>query len=454
MKKEVRTNKQRFGIALPIILLTYFMIILDNSIIFTSTVKIANDLSLNNQSLSWITNAYALTFGGLLLFSGKAGDVFGRKRVYLIGLAIFSVSSLLVGLSNSAAMIISMRAVQGIGSSILAPSTLALLMDNYSGKMRTKAIGYYGATAGLGSSFGLVIGGIIASYWSWRVGFFLNFPIGIAMLLLSIKYLRSEKTYAEKIDILGTIFSILGISALVYSIDGTNYRGLSLIVAIVSLILFVFQENKSSEPIMPLTLFKNSERSFAYLARFAYMGFAVSYFFLTPLAMQRVYGFSPLGSALGFLPETIPQFIFATVETRLSTKISNSKLLITGMVITFIGVLATAILGIGSGYVLSIAIPMIFVGIGQAFVLSPLTVSGVSHTTPEMTGSASGIVNTVHQIGGSVGLSVVVTLVSRYSNPAMSYNHAMIWITVLVGIALIFSLGIIIFNNRKKLKSN
>ncbi|KRN98852.1 MFS transporter [Companilactobacillus kimchiensis] len=159
-------NKQKFGMALPIILLTYFMIILDNSIIFTSTVKIARDLSLSNQSLSWITNAYALTFGGFLLFSGKAGDVFGRKRVYLIGLVIFSISSLLVGLSTNAAMIISMRAIQGIGSSILAPSTLALLMDNYSGNMRTKAIGYYGATAGLGSSFGLVIGGIIASYWS------------------------------------------------------------------------------------------------------------------------------------------------------------------------------------------------------------------------------------------------------------------------------------------------
>lgn len=436
-------NKQKFGIALPIILLTYFMILLDNSIIFTSTAKIATDLSLNTQALSWITNAYALTFGGLLLFSGKAGDVFGRKQVFLVGLVIFSTSSLFVGLSTNAAMIISMRAIQGIGSSILAPSTLALLMDNYTDNMRTKAIAYYGATGGLGASFGLVIGGIIASYFSWRWGFFLNFPIGIAMFLLSLKYLKSEKTYSEKIDIWGTVWSVLGISALVYSIDGTIYRFGALVIAVISLVLFIWQETRAKEPIMPLTLFKDSERSLAYLARFAYVGFALSYFFLTPLAMQRIYGFSPLQAALGFLPETIPQFLMATVLTRLSLKVSNSKLLISGMVITLIGTAASAIIGVQSGYIWAIALPMVVIGIGQGLVLSPLTVSGVANTTPEMSGSASGVVNTAHQIGGSVGLSIIVTLTSQYVQPIASYNHAIIWISVLVLIAMIFSIGVL-----------
>lgn len=436
-------NKQKFGIALPIILLTYFMILLDNSIIFTSTAKIAKDLALNTQSLSWITNAYALTFGGLLLFSGKAGDIFGRKQVFLVGLVIFSISSLLVGLSTNGAMIITMRAIQGIGSSILAPSTLALLMDNYEGNMRTKAIAYYGATGGLGASFGLVIGGIIASYFSWRWGFFLNFPIGIAMFLLSMKFLKSEKTYASKIDVWGTIFSIVGISALVYSIDGTIYRMDALIVAIISLLLFVWQENRSDEPIMPLTLFKDKERSYAYLARFAYVGFSLAYFFLTPLAMQHVYGFTPLQAAFGFLPETLPQFLMATVLTRLSTKVSNSKLLMSGMVLTFIGLGASAIIGIQSGYLVAIALPMVLIGIGQGLVLSPLTVAGVANTTPEMSGSASGVVNTVHQIGGSVGLSIVVALTSQYTAPVASYDHAIIWIAALVLISIIFSIGVL-----------
>lgn len=418
------------------------MIILDNSIIFTSTAKIASNLSLNNQSLSWITNAYALTFGGFLLFSGKAGDVFGRKKIYLLGLIIFSFSSLFVGLANNAIIIIVMRAIQGIGSSILAPSTLALLMDNYKGSMRTRAIGYYGATAGLGASFGLVIGGVITSYLSWRVGFYLNFPIGIALFLLSTKYLKTERTYSKRIDTLGTILSILGITALVYSIDGTSYRRLSLLIFIISLILFVWREHKAKEPIMPLTLFKDKERSFAYIARFAFTGFALSYFFLTPLAMQRVYGFSPLESALGFLPETIPQFVFAAIETRLSVKMKNSSLLLTGVVFLLAGTAMTAIIGVQSGYLWAIAIPMVLIGVGQAFALSPLTVSGVANTTPEMTGSASGVVNTVHQIGGSIGLSIITALTSKITNPTMSYNKSMILITLFAAIVMIFSLAI------------
>ncbi|KRN98851.1 MFS transporter [Companilactobacillus kimchiensis] len=262
------------------------------------------------------------------------------------------------------------------------------------------------------------------------------------MLLLSMKYLKSEKTYAKKIDIVGTILSVVGVSALVYSIDGTKYRMLSLIVAIVGLILFVLYEGRTKEPIMPLSLFKDKERSYAYIARFLFMGFALSYFFLTPLAMQRVYGFSPLESALGFLPETIPQFFMAAVETRLSTKISNSKLLMIGMLFTVAGTAATAIIGIQTGYLWAIALPMVLIGIGQAFSLSPLTVAGVANTTPKMTGSASGVVNTVHQIGGSVGLSIVVAMVSQYSNPAISYNHAMIWITGLITLSMLFSFGI------------
>ncbi|WP_307725067.1 MFS transporter [Levilactobacillus acidifarinae] len=356
---------------------------------------------------------------------------------------IFSISSLLVGLATNGAMIIAMRAIQGIGSSILAPSTLALLMDNYDGTMRTKAIAYYGATGGLGASFGLVVGGIITSYFSWRWGFFLNFPIGLAMFCLSLKFLRSEKTTAAKIDGLGTLLSVIGLSSLVYSIDGTVYRLPALIVAVVALIGFVFQEYRAQEPLMPLALFKDAQRSYAYLARFAYLGFGMAYFFLTPLAMQHVYGFSPLQAAIGFLPETLPQFVMATVLTRLALRVSNSKLLMSGMILTFVGVGITALVGIQSGYVVAIALPMVIIGIGQGLVLSPLTVAGVANTTPKMSGSASGVVNTVHQIGGSVGLSIVVALTSQYTAPVAAYDHAVLWILALLLLAIIFSLGVL-----------
>lgn len=185
-------NKSKFGMVLPIILISYFMILLDNSIVFTSTVKIAADLHMDAQSLAWVTNAYALSFGGLLMIGGRAGDIYGRRRVFIAGLLIFTLGSLLVGMSQSGAMIIAMRALQGVGSAILAPTTLALLMDSYQGATRTRAIAYYGATAGIGASFGLVIGGLIASYFSWRDGFLLNVPVGLIMLALTLKFVPAK----------------------------------------------------------------------------------------------------------------------------------------------------------------------------------------------------------------------------------------------------------------------
>ena len=240
---------KKFGWVLPIILISYFMILLDNSIVFTSTVKIATELHLNESTLAWVTNAYALTFGGLLLLGGRAGDVFGRRRVFLLGLGIFSLGSLFVGLATNGTQMIIMRALQGVGSAILAPTTLALLMDSYQGPMRTKAIAYYGATGGLGASLGLVIGGVIASYWSWRIGFLLNVPIGILMVALTLKFIPASRPSGGRIDWLGSFFSVVGISALVYSINGANQPLLTLLVAVIFLGLFIWQEHRSSEPI-------------------------------------------------------------------------------------------------------------------------------------------------------------------------------------------------------------
>ncbi|MCL0312257.1 MFS transporter [Apilactobacillus sp. TMW 2.2459] len=437
-------NKNKFGIVLPIILLSYFMILLDNSVIFTSTVKIANELNLNAQTLSWVTNAYALTFGGFLLLAGKAGDVYGRKKIFLVGLTIFSVASLMVGLSFSGIMIITMRAIQGLGASILAPTTLALLMDNYHGAMRTKAIEYYGATGGLGASLGLVIGGLIASNFSWRYGFLLNVPIGLLMLFLTIKYVHSEHARLGSLDWAGSIMSVLGLSSLVYSISGNVHQLFFFISAIILIIAFIIKESVSENPIMPLKIFKDNERSSAYIARFFFLGAMIAYFFLTPQAMQEVYGYTPLLAAIAFLPETIPQFLSATLLTKLNSRYTNHQLLIFGVTTTFIGLLISTLIGIDHGYWWSIGLPMIVIGIGQGFALSPLTVSGVSNTTPDIAGSASGVVNTMHQIGSSFGLSIVVALTSQYHLPNVSFNHALIVITSLMLIALVASLNIII----------
>lgn len=433
-------TQQRFGIILPIILISYFMILLDNSIVFTSTVKIAADLNLSAQALSWVTNAYALTFGGLLMLGGRAGDIFGRRKIFLIGLVIFSIGSLLVGLSTSAGMIISMRALQGIGSAILAPTTLALLMDTYQGNMRTRAIVYYGATGGLGASFGLVIGGLISSYTTWRLGFLLNVPIGIVMLLLTLKFVPVSQRSTGKLDWLGSLLSVIGIIALVYGINGAKNPVLTIIIAIIVLAAFVWQEHRSNHPIMPLKLFADRERSSAYVARFFFLGAMISYFFLTPQAMQNVYHFTPLMAALGFLPETVPQFIFATLVSRLNNRFTNNQILIAGELITLVGLLMAALVGVRAGYVTAIAIPMVIIGIGQGFSLSPLTVAGVANTDAAIAGSASGVVNMVHQIGSSVGLSIITLMTAGIASPVVSYNTA---VMIMTGLMLISTLAAI-----------
>lgn len=426
-------TQQRFGIILPIILISYFMILLDNSIVFTSTVKIAADLNLSAQALSWVTNAYALTFGGLLMLGGRAGDIFGRRK-------IFSIGSLLVGLSTSAGMIISMRALQGIGSAILAPTTLALLMDTYQDNMRTRAIVYYGATGGLGASFGLVIGGLISSYTTWRLGFLLNVPIGIVMLLLTLKFVPISQRSTGKLDWLGSLLSVIGIIALVYGINGAKNPVLTIIIAIIVLAAFVWQEHRSNHPIMPLKLFADRERSSAYVARFFFLGAMISYFFLTPQAMQNVYHFTPLMAALGFLPETVPQFIFATLVSRLNNRFTNNQILIAGQLITLVGLLMAALVGVRAGYVTAIAIPMVIIGIGQGFSLSPLTVAGVANTDAAIAGSASGVVNMVHQIGSSVGLSIITLMTAGIASPVVSYNTA---VMIMTGLMLISTLAAI-----------
>lgn len=205
-------KKESFGIILPLTLLAYFLILMDNSIIFTSSVQIGESLNLTDTSLAWVSNAYTLTFGGFLLLSGRLSDLLGRKRIFQIGLAIFGLSSLAIGLAQNASMMILARAIQGIGSSIIAPTTLALMMDTYTGDMRTKAISYYGATAGIGSSVGLLIGSGLTSFVSWRAGFLINVPLILLLMYLTHRHVVAKAGHKEKIDYLGSFWSVAGLA--------------------------------------------------------------------------------------------------------------------------------------------------------------------------------------------------------------------------------------------------
>jgi len=222
--------------ALAIILVSYFMIVLDISIVITGLPKILESLSFSATGLSWVQNAYTLAFGGLLLLGARAGDILGRRRMFIAGLALFTAASLGVGIAQSAAWLIAARALQGVGAAILAPSTLALLTTNFcEGPERTRSLAYYAAVAGVGASVGLVVGGIVADWLSWRVGFFINVPIGIALMLGAQRYLGESERRSGEFDVAGALTSTLGMTGVVYGLVRSASAGWSDRVAVASL---------------------------------------------------------------------------------------------------------------------------------------------------------------------------------------------------------------------------
>lgn len=437
------TNK--FGVILPIVLISYFLILLNNSVVFTSTVQISRDMHMNSIMIAWVSNAYALTFGGFLSFGARLGDIWGRRKVLLAGLWLFTIASLLVGLSPNQTVLITMRAIQGIGGAFLAPATLALLIDYYNGPMLTRAIAYYGATAGIGSSLGLIVGGIISSYSTWRNGFYLDMIVGLLLIGLSWRYVHPVNEVNDKasIDWWGTITSIIGFSALVYSIDGTLYRGVAVIITIIALLGFVLIEARVKNPLVPLEIFKDNQRASALIARFFMLGESMSYFFLMPQALQKVFGISSLMAAIAFLPLTVVQFGVSLLVARLTLRFSNTGVLLAGAIVDTFGLALGVVIGIESGYWLGVALPMIFIGIGQGLIMSPLTVAGVANTSEDIAGAASGVVNTVHQIGGAVGLAIVSAAVASISSPIDMIDQAQLVMTGLAVIMLIAGLNIL-----------
>lgn len=434
-------NKKTFGLVLFIILFSYFLILMDNSIIFTSTVKISQDLNMNEASLSWVSNAYTITFGGFLLLAGRLGDLMGRKIIFVSGLFIFGLSSLAVGLSTSTEMMIIARAVQGIGSAIIAPTSLALLMDSYQGNFRMKAISYYGATAGIGSSFGLILGGWLTSAISWRVGFLLNVPFSLLLIVLTLAKVQQNEIKPSKIDFLGSLLSVIISVLFVYGITISDL--LIIVASLILILVFLLWEKRITYALIPLELFKNRTRTGSYIARFTFMMAMLTYWFILPQIMQKMYHFSPLESGFAFLPLTLVNFIAALFLPKLTKALGNSKVMILGQVILLTGMFLSFISQPEWGYFYAMAFQMMIIGLGQGWLLAPLTAAGVAGVSPELSGAASGLTNMMHQLGGPVGLSIVVLFSSSVIDLSAYYHLIMAFITVFLLIGFL----VLIFTN-------
>ncbi|MER5184936.1 MFS transporter [Streptomyces sp. NPDC002896] len=448
----------RATLILTIICVSYFMVILDNSIVFTGLPQIRSDMGFSETGLSWITNAYVLVFGGLLLLGARAGDLFGHRRVFLVSLVVFALTSLLVGAAQTQWWLIGARALQGVGAAVLAPSALSLLTRSFAeGRARNRAMAAYSAVAGLGAALGLVVGGLVADLISWRAGFFLNVPVGIAMVALAVRFLPETERQGGRFDVAGALLATAGSTALVFGIvDATDIGWtapatlIPLVAGLVMLALFVLVERRAAQPIVPLRLFADRERSGAYVTRMLYMGAMIGFFFFTAQFVQSVYHWTPLQAGLAFLPMTLVNFVFAVQVPRLLERASRPQVLTTGLALTMVGMVWLSRLDLHTPYLTGVALPMVLIGAGQGLVLAPLTSSGVDGVAPADAGAASGLVNTVHQIGSALSLSVLTAVAASVSTDhgaadiAARSGAALTGSAVLLALALAATLTLIV----------
>ncbi len=446
------------GPILAIILVSYFMILLDNSVVFTGLPSIRASLDLSVTELSWVQDAYTLVFGGLLLLGARAGDIVGRRRLFVIGLAIFGTASALIGVAPTGWWIVAARALQGVGAAIVAPTSLALITAYFEGETRNRAVAWYAATAGIGASLGLLVGGALTDLVSWRAAFLVNVPIAVAMIISARRILVETPRQPGRFDVTGALCATLGIGAVVFAIiesAGSGWASArvvgSLALGATLLVALVVNESRAEQPIMPLRLFASRERSGAYAARMLYLGAMIGFFYFTTQLMQDGLGFTPLQAGLGFLPMSLVNFAVAMAIPRLSARISNTVLLAAGTALTLAGMAWLSRAGIEDAYVLSVALPMVLVGAGQGLAFAPLTNAGIAGVAPADSGAASGLVNTAHQLGMALGLGILVAVSahagSDLAGPAAVAAHvrtALTGSTALLAAALAVVVAVII----------
>ncbi|KRE83243.1 MFS transporter [Paenibacillus sp. Soil766] len=412
------------------------MMVLDASVLVTALPEIGRTLHLSTAALTWVQNAYILAFGGFLLLGARAGDILGRRKTFSAGIALFSLASILAGLAPTASLLLVARAMQGLAAAIATPSALALLSVSFSGtKERSKAIAVYSAVAGAGGSVGLIVGGLLTDLISWRAGMFLNVPVGVALLLMVPRYMQETESKAGRLDIMGAMTSVIGMTALAFGfVQAASGRWLtpevwgSLALGGVSLAAFVWIEARAKEPITPLRLFASRTRSGAYLGRLFLLCGNYPIFFFVPQFLQNVLHFNSLQAGLAIMPFTAVQFGMMYAMPSLVARFGNAKVLIAGLIIAITGTSWLSLITADSSYLSHLFLPLLVMGCGAGMIFQPFTTLGLSGVEAKDAGAASGLVNVAHQTGASLGLAVLISVfeaVNRQAVPSnISFAHA------------------------------
>jgi EmrB/QacA subfamily drug resistance transporter len=413
-----------------IITLSYLMLVVDLSIAITALPLIKTDLGFSTASLSWIQNAYTLAFGGLLLLGARIGDILGRRRMFIWGLAFFMGASLIVGLADSAEVMITARILQGVGAAVLAPSTLALLSTSFPQQpARGRALAIYGSITGIGTTLGLVLGGWIAEAFDWRWAFLANVPLGILLMVAARFYIQETDRQPGRLDVWGAVTSTFGMTAIVYGLIHAAEFGWTdaftlpcVLSGLVFMWLFVEVEKRAAMPLVPLRLFNSAQRTGANLARALFVGSMGAFWFFTSQYLQITKGMDPFETGLAFLPMTLASFAIAFFVPRLSRRFGDTPFLAGGLATVTIGTLWLGQFSVNGSYLLEIAIPMMLIGIGQGASTIRLTSAGIAGVSAEDAGAASGLVSTHVQLGSSLGLSILIALAATAATKDASGN--------------------------------
>ncbi|XMN07521.1 MFS transporter [Streptomyces griseobrunneus] len=410
----------KLGLALAVIAAAQLMLVLDNTIVAVALPSMQNALGLSDANLGWVITAYALAFGGLLLAGGRAGDLFGRRRVFRTGLVVFTLASLLGGLAGSGEVLLIARVLQGVGAAIAAPTALSLLASTFpAGPARNKALGVYGAMGGLGSVVGLLLGGALTEFLSWRWVMYINIPIAIAVLI-GTSVLKEGERDRGKVDVPGALTATFGFGSLVYGINRAGEKGLgdsttliALAVAIVLIVAFIAIQRSSRAPMVPGAVLADKSRAGANAVMFLVgAGMFATFYFLT-LYMQIVKGYEPMITGLAYLPFAIGIGIAAGgVGPQLLAKVPERSVIAVGLVIGIAGMVWLSLLEPGQNAFAVLLPAQLVCGFGLGLVFVTVTIISVRGVSPEDTGIAAGLINTSQQIGGAVGLAILAATAS------------------------------------------
>jgi EmrB/QacA subfamily drug resistance transporter len=427
---EAQVLERRRWIALALLCVAQFMVVLDAAIVNVALPTIGSALHFSQQNLSWVVNAYVLTFGGFLLLGGRMADLLGRRRVFMAGLILFALASLAGGLSTNEGQLIAARAVQGLGAAIVSPAALSIVTTTFrDGAERNKALGAWGAVAGSGGAAGVLLGGVLTDSLGWQWILWVNTPIGLAAAAIAPLLLAESRSESatRTFDVAGAVSITASLSALVYALVDANDAGWGstqtigfLVASALLLGAFIAIERRSRDPVVPFGIFRNRTVSGANVVGVLIGASLFSMFFFISLYMQQVLGYSAIKAGLSYLPLALTIIVAAAIASQFVTRVGFKPILALGMAFIAAGLVWFSRVSADGGYLGDLLGPMLLAAIGLGLSFVPDTIAAVSGVRDQEAGLASGLINTSQQVGGALGLAVLSTI----ANSVTGSSHA------------------------------